>query len=494
MKYRPLALLAFVLGAGCSGAPKPPPPSVVPPPVMPVSVGPESWRAQKPAPGPRVDVTYPKPEVVRLENGMSVYAVPRPGGIALFSIVSRHGASSLPSGKSGVAALTARMLTEGTRTKSSLALAEAAEALGATLDADAGRDYTSVSMPVLREDAVRGLELLAEVVKTPAFDPKEFERVRAEWLDGLLAERQQPTRAASLVALRALLGAQQGAPVGGSIPDVKALKVTDLAAFHRSAFVPANVALVIAGDVKLAELRNDVERLFGNWRATAPPEPATREAPKLESTRILLVDRPDAVQTALFVAQPFPKRSAPGYEIREVLNQVLGGLFTSRINRNLREQHAYTYGARSQAIAARHFGVFVVATSVETRVTAEALTELSNELRAARDPALGRPFQNDELGRARADLTNSLGAHLEHVSRMSDDLQTLFIHELPPRYFSQYSRLIDGITREQVAEQAAALLTPDRLVIVAVGDKGAIQPALEKRGFKVEVADPKLLE
>jgi len=490
-----LAMAAALVTAACGGATRAPAP--LPAPSAMPSAGainsPELWRTQKPGPGQPGQLAYPLPEVAKLDNGLVIYVVRRPGGVVDLAVVSRHGAASVPKSKSGLAALTARMLTEGTKAKSSLALAEATEALGSSLDGDAGRDYTKLELSTLREDLPRGLELLAEVVKTPAFRRDELERVRGEWLDGLVAERQQPVRIASLVGLRVLLGDEQGAPVAGSVPDVKRIAVADLVEFHRRAFAPGNLALIVAGDTTLAEVRPHAERLFGAWKVPGVADPKALAIPAPAATRVVLVDRPGAVQTALFVAQPFPKRSDPGYEARSILSQVVGGLFTSRINQNLREKHAYTYGARSQAIATRSWGAFVVTTSVKTQVTADALSELISEVKAARDPALGRPLADDELDRGRADLVNSVGAHLEHNSRVADDLLQMYVYTLPADYYAKYSNLILSVDRGEVARQAATLV-PDQLLVVAVGDRSAIESPLREKGFRVESADPRTLE
>jgi zinc protease len=490
-----LASALLVLASACAPAK---PSSSVPQPPGTGPTGPainadEGWRAQKPGAGQPGKLDYPVAEHAKLNSGLALYVLRRPGGVAQLSIVSRHGAGSVPPGKSGLAALTARMLTEGTKTKSSQELAEATEALGSSLGDDAGRDYTTVELTTLREDLARGLELLAEVVKTPAFRKEELERVRGEWLDGLVAERQQPARIASLVGLRVLLGNDYGAPVGGSVPDVKRLTVQDLIEFHRRAFAPQNLALVVAGEATLAEVRPHAERLFGSWKGLPAPEPKATPPAAPAGTRIVMVDRPGAVQTALFAAQAFPKRSDPGHEARLILSQVLGGLFTSRINQNLREKHAYTYGARSQAIATRSWGAFVVSTSVKTQVTAEAVSELVSEIKAMKDPAAGRPLGDDELLRARADLVNSVGAHLEHNSRVADDLLALFVYQLKDDYYAKYTDLIAAVDRNAVTHEAQGL-QPEQLLIVAVGDRSAIETALRSRGFKLESADPRTLE
>jgi zinc protease len=458
-----------------------------------VAKDPEPWRQQTPAPGAKAVVAYPEPEVERLKNGLTLYVLRRPADTIEVEFVVRHGASSLAEGKSGLAALTARMLNEGTRSKGSLALAEAVESLGTTLDTGAGRDSSSVSLSTLKADFARGLSILAEVVQTPAFSAKEFQRVRNEWLDGLLAERQEPRSLAAIVGLRALLGPVHGAPASGSLPDVKALGVHDLRAFHKQFYAPENSALIIVGDLSLQDAKLQAERLFGAWKARAPVASEKPELPPPPAKpRVILVDRSDAVQTALFVIQPFPKRSVAGHEAREILTNLLGGLFTSRINRNLREEHAYTYGARGQLVATRYWGAFVISTSVKTDVTAKALEQIRAELAKIREPRAGQPITPEELARSKTDLIHSLGAHLEHTSRVAADLASSFAEGLPTDYESRYARLIEALPAEAVAREGARLST-EQLVIVAVGDRKSVQQTLEP-AYKVELANPKLLE
>ena len=492
MILRRVLLLALLASSACGGRPTPVPSPPLARPSPPASASAPDWRANKPPPGEPAAIVYPAPEIAKLKNGLSLYVVRRPAQVVSLSVVVGHGASDVPAGKSGLAALTARMLTEGTKQKTSLQVAEAAESLGSTLEADAERDSSVVSLLVLREDAAKGLALLSEVVQTPAFSPKELERVRREWLDQLTAERQDPKRLAPLAGFRLLLGPIQGAPVGGGTSDVKKLSVRDLVAFHRRCYVPSSAAVVAVGDVTLAGIQTEVDKLFGGWRGAAKSPPPSFEPPATAAARhFVMVDRPGAVQSALFAAQPFPARKAEGHEAREVMSAMLGGLFTSRINDNLREQHAYTYGARSSAVATRLWGAFLVMTSVKTEVTAPALDELLRELTLAQSGA--KPFADDELARARADLVNALGAHLEETSNVADDAADLFVHELPPDYYASYPNVIRGITREIVAPQAARL-TPDRVLIVVVGDRSKIEADFTKRGWKLEPAAPALLD
>ena len=198
---RGLAAALFALCLGACGAdvktyraqpPAPPAPSAS------VAPDPEAWRREHPKPGAPGELHFPTPNVVKLQNGLSVYLVQRPSAVVTLDFVVRHGASSVPEGKSGLASLTARLLVESTKKHGSRELAEAAESLGSPLGSNAGRDDSSVSFAALTGDVDRALALLAEVVREPAFDAKEFERVRAEWVDQLVAERQAPERLASL--------------------------------------------------------------------------------------------------------------------------------------------------------------------------------------------------------------------------------------------------------------------------------------------------------
>jgi zinc protease len=492
--HRALALAAL-FGSAC--APQVAPPHSSPTRLVPIAQlvsDKDSFRLTPPKPGAHPAVQFPTPAIKTLKNGVTLMVLPKHSAVTTLSVVVREGAGSLPPGKSGLAALTARMLTEGTELRSSLALAEASESLGSTLEAEAGRDESHVGLQALTTDVTRALELLAEVVHRPAFREADFTRVKAEWLDGLRAERQEPSRLASLVALRSLLGPSAGAPVSGSIPDVEKLTVADLKAFHGQCYVPANLAVIAVGDVTLAAIEPAVERLFGERpsRVRAEVPPAPRPDPP-QNLKISMVDRKGSVQSSIFAVQPFPKRSEPGFEAREIMSSLLGGLFTSRLNTNLREQHAYTYGVHGRALATRQWGAFYVATEVKSETTTDALSELLSELARAQDPKRGAPINEQEAGRARTDLMHSLGARLEHTSSLADSMATLFSQQLASDYYTKYPSVVSTIPTSEVAAQATRL-TPQRLLVVIVGDRAQIEPGLKRRGYTIETADPRLLE
>lgn len=496
---RPVCLcVALFVALGCGGAPAPkaealpaPKPSAD---AAKVAPDPEPWRNQRPPAGPASELHFPKPEQAKLSNGLSLMVVRRAMPVASLSLVFRHGAAACPPGKSGLAALTARMLTEGTRKHPSLRLAEEIEQLGTTLDEDAGRDSSSLSLSALTADLERALELLGEVVSEPAFVPADFERVQKEWLDGLRAERQAPERLASLAALGTLLGKPHGSPASGTLVDVQKLTVKDLVDFHRKAYVAGDATLIVVGDVDLASVQKAAERAFKklpNKRSqleqafTPPPAPPEKQ--------ILLVDRPGAVQSALALLQAMPKRSEPGYEQRELLTTLFGGLFTSRLNLNLREEHAYTYGARAQNIATEHWGALYLASNVRSDVTAEALKEALKELSLLKNPKLGKPIRAEEVARARADLVQSVGARLEYGARIGSSLADLWLHGLPLDYYQRYAGLLASETPETLSRLASSI-DLEHLVIVVVGDRATIEAPLKALGYRVVAAPAELTE
>jgi zinc protease len=473
-----------MLACACSGAPSAPPTS--PTGAAAEGAG-EAWRQERPAAAPARAFDYPEAQLSQLANGVQLYLVPRKAGTVAISVSAHAGGSACGPGESGLAALTLRSMTEATKNKTSLQLAEAAENLGASLDVDTGRDGSSVSLEVLPSDVEAGLHLLSELITEPRFFAPDVARVKKLWLDSLVSERQEPSRLSSLAGMRALLGRDIGAPVRGSLSDVQKLTREDLVRFHRQHYVAGNLAVIAVGDLSMQRLTELAEASLGRLPVRAAPTLPPLELPAAPTqTSIWLVDRPGSVQSALFVGQPFPERAAPGHEARQVMNNLLGGLFTSRLNLNLREKHAYTYGVRSMAVATSRWGAFISMSSIKTENTADALAELTGELSAIQSGSAA-PITSDELERSKTDLTHQLGASLEHVRRILTDTGELYVDGLPANYHHTYRERIEQV------DQAAALaearrLTPQRLVVVIVGDQQQIAPLLAARGLTAQAA------
>jgi zinc protease len=399
-----------------------------------------------------------------------------------------RGAAGDPANQSGLASLTAELMAEATKQKSHWVLAEATESLGSTLFGNSNRDFVQLTLDTLPEDVNEGIALLAESLTEPAFEEADFQRIKKQRLDELRAERQNPSRLASLIGLRYLLGAELGNPVSGCPLSVSNLKLSDVKSWHLNTVQPESTALFVIGPVNAKDVERDVIQNLGRWKSKKRTKTFHLDVPKPPKKKtFLLLNRPDSVQSALFVAQQFPKRTRDGYVAREHLDNILGGLFTSRINQNLRETHAYTYGARTSVIATKNFGLFTCSTSVETDVTVPALVEVFNELALIRGTTAQSPILAEEMARSRAALVQSLGAHLENNHRLLSDLEELFVYDLPKDYYGNYVQEAVQTTALEVAKETERF-NFDQFVGVVVGDVERLKPELEKSGFNVSLA------
>lgn len=447
---------------------------------------PDVWRSAIPVPGLEGRWSYPAPTATKLGNGLAVYVLQRPHGPVSLSLLIGHGGANVTPAQSGLASLTAELMVEATHSRNHYQLSEAAESLGSTLVGDAARDHVRLSLDTLTTDVTAGIGLLAEALIEPAFAREDFQRLQKRHLDDLVSERQSPARLASLVGLRLALGDRLGEPVGGRQTTVGRLTVQDTRVWHRKFAYPEGVALLVVGPVDTAQVLDTADKLLGKWRA---PKRNLEQQPlsvQAQSTPINIVDRPGSVQSSVFVAHPFPAHSQPGLAARQVLNNVIGGQFTSRINQNLREEHAYTYGARSTVIATRHFGLLTVSTSVETDVTAAAIREIIKELSELRGPNPKRPIDAEEFLRARTGIVQGLGAHLEDGHSLLFDLEQLYVHQLPLDYWRSYLTEVRQLDLPTIATETERI-DPQRLSIVVVGDQSRLLEQFRSANLNVAV-------
>jgi zinc protease len=438
----------------------------------------EPWRAEAPEPGQARPLQIPVPASFELPNGLTVLVNERPGlPVVAATFVVKTGSGANPLDKPGLASFTAALLDQGTATRSALEIADEIAGLGGSLTSASTMDVTQVSARSLRRTFPALLEVMADIVRRPAFPAAEVDRQRARRLASLVQQRENPNAVAATAMAAALYGS--GHPYGytelGTEASNRALMRDDFEAFWRQHFVPSNAALVVSGQITTAELRPLVEKAFGDWARGTPSAPALGSA-TTTAARLVLVDKPGAPQTQLRVAAVGVARSTPDYEAIEVMNEALGGLFSSRINMNLRERHGYTYGARSQFVYRRAPGPFVVSTGVRTEVTAPAVTEIFKEIRGVRDQALA----SDELTLAKDSLVRSLPAQFETSARVTASTAGLFAYDLGLDYYAKQPARISAVTGDQVKTAAGKYLVPEQLVIIAVGDRARIGSDLQK--------------
>ena len=439
----------------------------------------QAWRKTAPPAGKEPQLNLPAPATFALSNGTKVYLVEDHSlPVLSATLVDLAGSDVNPPAKPGLAAITARMLTEGTQKRSATVLADDAASIGANLTSTARMDNAVVSIGALSNNTDAAFDLLSDVTLHPAFQAAEVDRIRSRQLTAILQEGDQPVAATLRVGFKALYGDY---PYGyrdiGTTASVKALTRDDLAQFWASYYAPKAAALVVTGDITQDEAQKLAEHYFGSWTSTAtisdfhlpaPPPPPTR--------KVVIVDKPGAPQTVLAAFGQGLARNTPDYAAVNVMNSILGGLFSSRLNMNLREVHGYTYGAFSGFFFYRDGGPQFSAALVRTDVTAPAAKELFIELNRIRTD----PPTPAELKLAQDNALRSLPGQFETVGETSGLIGEIFIYGLPNNYFQTLPSQYLNLTPDAVKKAALDYIHPNNVVLVAVGDRAKIETGLEK--------------
>ena len=446
------------------------------------------WRKEIPKPAAAAVLLLPVPERFKLSNGLTVLYSERPGlPLVAANLVLHAGSGVNPVDRPGLASMTARMLQQGTTTRSALQIADRAADLGATLNSGAGTDTTGVSTRSLSRNFPDALELLADVALHPSFPQAEIERVRSERLTGIVQEKDEPFALAMRVLTSALYGPRHtyGYPDSGTTESIKAISREDVEHFWQQNYFPDDAALLVTGNIKLASLKPLLEKRFGAWKAGRPAPPALG-SPETTDAKLILVDRPGAPQTTLVCFSMGLARSTPDYAPVEVMNTDLGGLFSSRINMNLREAHGYTYGAGSFFNYHRSAGPFVVFSDVRTDATAPATSEVFNELRRMRETQMTPA----ELVLSKDSIARSLPGRFERGTAAAATFAELFTYDLPLDYYSSLPDRINAVTIEQAQAMAKKYIQPEKMIVLAVGDRAKIEEDMKKLNLgKVEIRD-----
>ena len=444
-------------------------------------------RSGPPAPGPARPLTLPAIERHVLSNGVpvllvGVHEVP----VVEVVLVLAAGATADPAGQEGLASMTAAMLDEGASGNGALALADAVDFLGARIETDSGWDASTVRLRVPVARLGDALPLMADVALRPDFPEKELERLRKEALTGLLQARDQPRSIASRALAEAVFSRERrlGRPQTGDAASLTALTVTDLRGFHDTRYAPAHATLVVVGDVT-AEALPALEKAFGAWTGPEETTPAPKVGlpPQVRGRTVRLVDKPGSAQSAIRLGRVGPSWDDPRYHAGEVMNTLLGGSFTSRLNDNLREQHGYTYGAGSALRRYRVGGLFLAAADVQTDKTAEAATEFLKEFERIRNPATP-----EEVERARSYAALGYAGEFETTSQVARRLVEKVIYDLPDGFFEEYVPKTLAVDASALQAAAKAAVDPEEIVLVVVGDRSKVEAPLRALDLgKIEV-------
>jgi zinc protease len=426
-------------------------------------------RSGPPPVGPRPTFTMAPVQHFTLSNGLQVVLVEKHQvPLVQINLVIKSGAVDEPASKTGVASLVAGMLTDGAGSRDALAFADAVDYLGASLDGECGLHTSSLSLHTLVSKMDSALALMADAALRPAFLPTELERERKQRLNQLISWRTEARVQASIMFARTLYGNEHpyGRTALASEQAINSISTDDLRAFHHAYYRPNNAALVVVGDVTEAIVKPQLERTFGGWQQgpiTPKPLPPVTQ---VHQRTITLVDKPGAAQSDIRIGCIGVPRVTDDYYAIVVMNTILGGSFTSRLNQNLREEHGYTYGASSRFDFRKSAGPFLAASAVHTAKTDSALLQFFKELEGMR-----QPIPQEDVDRAKNYVALGFPGDFQTVGSIAAMIEDMVIYGLPDDYYGSYIGNILAVTKADVERVAKKYLDPAKMAVVLVGDR-----------------------
>ncbi|MBS2029695.1 MAG: insulinase family protein [Deltaproteobacteria bacterium] len=428
------------------------------------------FRATRPAPSGELHFTPPKPDQMKLKNGLVVYTVERHDlPLVAVELVIKAGRDADPADKQGLAAFTADMLDEGAKGMDAPQIAASFEDLAIQYNENVESGVTAVGFNTLTQNLDQALTIFGNVVLHPTFTDKDLDRVRGERLAAYTAAHDDPAEIARDVLVRSLYGDKNplGAPTVGTVEGIKALKKSDLSKFHDTWYVPSNAALVIVGDVKAADLKPMLEKHLGTWKDKKLKPVKLPEPPAAASRSVLFVDKPGAPQSQIWVGQLEFAAKDPDREAFTIMNDIFGGLFASRVNLALREGKGWSYGVYSFPMWTRYNSAWAVAGGFVADKSSDALgilTKLIDDLHAGE-------VTDAELSAARDAEVRSLSGFFESNGSTAGQLSRLIAEDLPIDYYSTVGAKLQAVTAADVKRVAQARLDPSKMTIVVVGPK-----------------------
>ena len=434
-------------------------------------------RSKPPELGPPPKLSLPPIVTRQLPNGLKLLIVEQHElPLADFVLVVGSGSTSDPANKPGIANLVSAMLREGTTTRKSLEIADQTAFLGIRLAPASSWESSTLSLHTPTAQLDSALALFADVALHPNFPANEFERVRKTQLTELLQLRDQGAAIASIAFPAIIYGNAHpyGAPSLGTEASVASLTTGDLQSYYQTNFKPNNATLIVVGDITPGQVEQKINNLFGNWQRGDIPQINYSEPPKSAATTVYLIDKPGAAQSSFRIGAVGVPRSTQDYFALTVMNTILGGSFTSRLNQNLRETRGYTYGAGSRFDMRRAAGPFLASAEIVTAKSDSALIEFMKELNGIRQ--LVPPA---ELSRAKRYLQLQLPGNFETTPQIAAALVPVALYGLPLDYYNNYVQSVEGVTQADVARVAQQYINPGSLAVVIVGDRKTIEAGLK---------------
>ncbi|MCX6608100.1 MAG: pitrilysin family protein [Acidobacteria bacterium] len=442
-------------------------------------------RKELPKPGPTPALRMPALQRATLSNGLKLILAERhETPVVNFNLQLDAGYAADQGGLAGASGVAMRMVLEGTKRRTSLQISDESANLGANLSAGSNLDMSSVSLSALKMNLDASLDLFADVVLNPVFPEADFKRVQAQQIAAIQREKVQPVALAQRVLPGLLYGKGHayGNPLTGSGTEesVKQMTRASLEKFHATWVKPNNATLLVVGDSTMAEIQPKLEKLFAGWKSGGVPKKNLATVAPLDKTTIYLIDKPGAVQSMILAGHLAPPRANPNEAAIDVMNTILGGAFTSRLNMNLREDKHWAYGAQTMVLGARGQRTFMAYAPVQSDKTKESLQEIDKELRAI---IKDRPVTDEEVTKSKLNLTLSLAGERETKGAVLGDIADINRYGLAEDYFTTYAQRVNVLERKDISAAAEIVLRPTRMVYVVVGDRAQVEKGLKELGF-----------
>jgi zinc protease len=444
-------------------------------------------RTIAPQPGPPRPYHFPKITRATLENGLRLLVAENHNAplVSLRALV-KSGADHDVLELAGLASLTADLLDEGAGSRDAMRLAEDVGLLGAALGTGADWDASYISMDVLSRNVDPTVDILADVTFRATMPQDGLERARSERLMDILQQRDEPSMIAGKRFAGLLYGTgTYGNSVAGNAESVSRIALDDVRRCYASNYLPNNSSVVISGDIAPEVALDLARRAFAGWQRGQETQRPRVTPNSIESSKIFIVDRPQAVQSEIRIGHIGVSRSTEDYFAISVMNSLLGGVFNSRINLNLREKHGYTYGARSTFAFRREAGPFVVSAPVRNEVTRESIDQVLAELRRIRTGDI----EDQELNDTKSFLIGVFPAMVQSSSDIAGRLVDMELYGLPENYFDRYRENIGAISKDDIARAAKKYIDPERVLIVVVGNAAQIREPLGGLGYPLHEID-----
>jgi zinc protease len=433
-------------------------------------------RKNKPEAKSEISFKLPQPNEFLLDNGLRVIFIQKDKlPLVRLNLMFNAGSKYDPENKKGLSYLTSLVMDEGADGLNALQLSDEFDMLGSSFNVSTDNDLINLSLQTLSENFDRSLELFSKVLLKPSFNDNDFNREKKKLITRIMQSKDEPEYLADQIFDRVILGKSNNYsfPVSGYEETVGSISVDEIKAHYNKFFSPSNSSLIVVGDVNQDELVKLLNKYFSNWRNTTNDFSFSVSSAE-PIKKIYLYHKEGSVQTEIRVGHITPKRNQKDFFQRYLLNTILGGQFTSRINLNLRERNGYTYGATSRFQYFKDTAFFEVSTSVGIENTANALKEILFELENIQPGVTDK-----ELDFAKSSITKKFPLNFETYRQIASGVAGKILYNLPDNYFDTYIKNVNAVTKLEVDQAAKEFIMNDRLTIVLVGDKNLL---LQKLG------------